>query len=100
MLKVAISNIITNHNFLGAVDVFTSIQKVFQTLNKNMFIIGPVIFVVSILGGALAFSFGRKGAESGKSHIWNVVIGVFIFLAAASVVATLFKMFGATANGI
>lgn len=91
---------IASHSVLGAVDLFKSIQSSGKILSNNLYIIAPIIFLVSLAMGGIAFAFGRKGAENGKSHIWSVLMGVFFFLAAASFVTTMFSMFGSTAQGI
>ncbi|MGK0607116.1 TrbC/VirB2 family protein [Enterococcus gilvus] len=85
---------------LGAIDVFQSIQKAGQSFQSNLQIIAPIIFVCSAGIGALMFVFGRKGAESGKSHIGHIMLGVCFFVAAASLIATLFSIFGSHAQGI
>lgn len=100
MFNAALLRVVTSNTFLGAVDVFAQIQKGGQLLSKNLYIIAPIIFVVSLAGGGIAFSFGRSGAEKGKSHIWNVLFGAFLFLAAASFIVSAFTLFGVRAQGI
>ncbi|WP_314576436.1 TrbC/VirB2 family protein [Enterococcus gilvus] len=93
-------NLLGKAPVLGAVDVFQNIQKAAQSFQSNLQIIAPIIFVCSAGLGALMFVFGRKGAESGKSHIGQIMLGVCIFVAAASLIATLFSIFGSHAQGI
>lgn len=87
-------------NYVVGTDIFKEISDGAKTLNDSLQIIGPILFVVSIAAGALMFIFGRRGAEGGKAHIWNVLMGVILFVAAASLVTTLFSLFGATPEGI
>lgn len=99
-MKELAFNLLTQAQVLGAVDVFQKITEAGKTFQNNLGIIAPIMFVCSAGVGALMFVFGRKGAESGKSHIFNVLGGVCLFVAAASIIATLFSIFGGNAQGI
>jgi len=99
-MKEMVFNILTKPQVVGAVDIFQRITSAGKTFQTNLGIIAPIMFVCSAGIGALMFVFGRKGAESGKSHIFNVLGGVCLFVAAASIIATLFTIFGGNAQGI
>lgn len=99
-MKEMAFNLLTKPQVVGAVDIFQRITSAGKSFQSNMGIIAPILFVCSAGLGALMFVFGRKGAESGKGHIMNVLIGVCLFVAAASLIATLFSIFGGNAQGI
>lgn len=99
-MKEVVFNFLTKAQVVGAVDVFQRISTGAKTFQNNLGIIAPILFVCSAGLGALMFVFGRKGADSGKSHIFNVMTGVCLFVAAASIIATLFSIFGGNAQGI
>lgn len=99
-MKELAFNLLTQAQVIGAVDIWQVISTAGKTFQNNLAIIAPIMFVCSAGVGALMFVFGRKGAESGKSHIFNVLGGVCLFVAAASIIATLFSIFGGNAQGI
>ncbi|MGO3602425.1 MAG: TrbC/VirB2 family protein [Enterococcus malodoratus] len=99
-MKEMVFNLMVKAQVVGAVDIFQRISSAAKTFQNNLGIIAPIMFVCSAGIGALMFVFGRKGAESGKSHIFNVLGGVCLFVAAASIIATLFSIFGGNAQGI
>lgn len=99
-MKELAFNYLLKVQMLGAVDIFQRISSAAKNFQNNLGIIAPILFVCSAGLGALMFVFGRKGADSGKGHIFNVLIGVCLFVAAASIIATLFSIFGGNAQGI
>lgn len=99
-MKELAFNLLRQAQVIGAVDIWQVISTAGKTFQNNLAIIAPIMFVCSAGIGALMFVFGRKGAESGKSHIFNVLGGVCLFVAAASIIATLFSIFGGNAQGI
>ncbi|MBR9930060.1 hypothetical protein KE480_07475 [Enterococcus sp. 079] len=56
--------------------------------------------MASIALGGIFFFFGRRGAENGKTHVGYVLLGVGVILAAASIVVSMFSMFGQTPQGL
>lgn len=100
MFETMMMNLLTQPKIVGAVDIFQSITNAGQTTKNNLMVISAIIAVVSIIVGGLMFAFGRRGAENGKSHIFNVIMGVILIVAAASIVVSLFSMFGQTPQGI
>ena len=100
MIKQVVTNFLLQPKVVAAVDVFSAIQKAGQALDKNLYIIAPVIFLISIAIGGLMFAFGRRGAENGKGHLFNVIQGISLFLAAASFVTSIFTLFGSSPQGI
>lgn len=100
MFETMAMKLLTQPKVVAAVDIFQSISKAGQDTKNNLMVISAIIAVVSIIFGGLMFAFGRRGAENGKSHIFNVVMGVILIVAAASIVVSLFSMFGQTPQGI
>lgn len=100
MLNEVTKQVLFNPKVVAAMDVFNSIQKAGQDVKGKLMIIAAVIAVVSVIVGGLMFFFGRKGADNGKSHIFNVIAGVFIVLAATSLIVSLFGLFGQTPQGL
>ncbi|HFQ3981797.1 TPA: hypothetical protein ACGVCD_002099, partial [Enterococcus faecium] len=70
------------------------------SLKNNLMIFAAVAAVASIVLGGIFFFFGRRGAENGKMHVGYVLMGVGVILAAASIVVSLFGMFGQTPQGL
>lgn len=100
MKNLTLMKMMFNPRFIGAVDFWKSTQKAAQNVQDNLGIIAPMLFVVSLLVGAMMFGFGKRGAESGKSQVWLVMQGVVLFIVAASLITTLFTLFGQTPQGI
>ncbi|EGP5708357.1 TrbC/VirB2 family protein [Enterococcus faecium] len=100
MLNELTKQVLFNPKVVAAVDVFNAIQKAGQDFKGKLMIVAAIIAVVSVIVGGLMFLFGRKGAENGKSHIFNVIVGVIIVLAATSLIASAFGLFGQTPQGI
>ena len=91
---------LTQQNVVAAVDVFRVIQTAATNLKNNLMIIAAVAAVASIIIGGIFFFFGRRGAENGKTHVGYVLLGVGVILAAASIVFSMFSMFGQTPQGL
>lgn len=100
MLNELARQVLFNPKVIAAIDIFNSIKNAGTSLKNNLTIISGIIAVVSIIAGGLMFFFGRRGADNGKSHITNVLMGVFLILGAASLITSLFGIFGQTASGI
>ena len=91
---------VKNMYVAAGIDFFKSVGSAATTVQTSLMTLAPILFVVSIVIGGLMYVFGRRGAQAGKEHVWNVMIGVCTVVAAASVVMTLFAVFGQTATGI
>ncbi|WP_372337885.1 hypothetical protein [Enterococcus faecium] len=85
---------------VAAVDIFRALQGAATSLKNNLMIFAAVAAVASIVLGGIFFFFGRRGAENGKMHVGYVLMGVGVILAAASIVVSLFGMFGQTPQGL
>ncbi|EMF0283098.1 hypothetical protein KGD04_002382 [Enterococcus hirae] len=100
MFESITMNFLTQPKVVAAVDIFRALQTAATSFKNNMMIFAGVAAVASIIIGGLFFLFGRRGAENGKMHVGYVLMGVGIILAAASIVVSLFGMFGQTPQGL
>ena len=100
MFESITMNFLTQPKLVAAVDIFRALQTAATSLKNNLMIFAGVAAVASIVIGGLFFLFGRRGAENGKMHVGYVLMGVGIILAAASIVVSLFGMFGQTPQGL
>ncbi|EGP5212378.1 hypothetical protein [Enterococcus hirae] len=91
---------LTQPKVVAAVDIFRALQGAATSLKNNLMIFAAVAAVASIVLGGIFFFFGRRGAENGKMHVGYVLMGVGVILAAASIVVSLFGMFGQTPQGL
>lgn len=91
---------LTQPKVIAAVDIFRALQGAATSLKNNLMIFAAVAAVASIVLGGIFFFFGRRGAENGKMHVGYVLMGVGVILAAASIVVSLFGMFGQTPQGL
>ena len=96
MFESITMNFLTQPKVVAAVDIFRALQ----TLKNNLMIFAAAAAVASIVIGGLFFLFGRRGAENGKMHVGYVLMGVGVILAAASIVVSLFGLFGQTPQGL
>ena len=95
MFESITMNFLTQPKVVAAVDIFRALQTAATSLKNNL-----MIFAASIVIGGLFFLFGRRGAENGKMHVGYVLMGVGVILAAASIVVSLFGLFGQTPQGL
>ena len=93
-------NILTQPKVVAAFDIITELQTASTSLKKNLMIFAAAAAVASIVIGGLFFLFRRRGAENGKMHVGYVLMGVGVILAAASIVVSLFGLFGQTPQGL
>lgn len=100
MFKTMMTKVFFNQKVVAATDIFNSLQRAAQDTRGKLMLIAAIFAVVSLIIGGLFFLFGRRGAENGKSHIGNVLLGVIIVVAAASIVLSLFTLFGQNPQGI
>lgn len=91
---------LTQPKVVSVVDIFRALQGAATSLKNNLMIFAAVAAVASIVLGGIFFFFGRRGAENGKMHVGYVLMGVGVILAAASIVVSLFGMFGQTPQGL
>ena len=91
---------LTQPKVVAADDIFRALQGAATSLKNNLMIFAAVAAVASIVLGGIFFFFGRRGAENGKMHVGYVLMGVGVILAAASIVVSLFGMFGQTPQGL
>ncbi|MGY5170793.1 TrbC/VirB2 family protein [Enterococcus faecium] len=100
MFESITMNFLTQPKVVAAVDIFRALQGAATSLKNNLMIFAAVAAVASIVIGGIFFFFGRRGAENGKMHVGYVLMGVGVILAAASIVVSLFGMFGQTPQGL
>ena len=100
MFESITMNFLTQPKVVAAVDIFRALQGAATSLKNNLMIFAAVAAVASIVLGGIFFFFGRRGAENGKMHVGYVFMGVGVILAAASIVVSLFGMFGQTPQGL
>lgn len=100
MFETMTMNFLTQPKMVAAVDIFRALQSAATSLKNNLMIFAAVAAVASIVLGGTFFFFGRRGAENGKMHVGYVLMGVGVILAAASIVVSLFAMFGQTPQGL
>ena len=98
MFESITMNFLTQPKVVAAVDIFRALQTAATSLKNNLMIAAAA--VASIVIGGLFFLFGRRGAENGKMHVGYVLMGVGVILAAASIVVSLFGLFGQTPQGL
>ncbi|EMF0536346.1 hypothetical protein BHG15_14685 [Enterococcus hirae] len=91
---------LTQPKVVAAVDIFRAFQGAATSLKNNLMIFAGVAAVASIVLGGIFFFFGRRGAENGKMHVGYVLLGVGVILSAASIIVSLFGMFGQTPQGL
>ncbi|EME8215924.1 hypothetical protein LT323_002153 [Enterococcus faecium] len=99
MFESITMNFFTQPKVVAAVDIFRALQTAATSLKNNLMIFAAAA-VASIVIGGLFFLFGRRGAENGKMHVGYVLMGVGVILAAASIVVSLFGLFGQTPQGL
>ncbi|HFX3760000.1 hypothetical protein [Enterococcus faecium] len=99
MFESITMNFLTQPKVVAAVDIFRALQTAATSLKNNLMIFAAAA-VASIVIGGLFFLFGRRGAENGKMHVGYVLMGVGVILAAASIVVSLFGLFGQTPQGL
>lgn len=97
MFESITMNFLTQPKVVAAVDIFRALQTAATSLKNNLMIFAAA---ASIVIGGLFFLFGRRGAENGKMHVGYVLMGVGVILAAASIVVSLFGLFGQTPQGL
>ena len=100
MFESITMNFLTQPKVVAAVDIFRALQTAATSLKNNLMIFAGVAAVASIVIGGLFFLFGRRGAENGKMHVGYVLMGVGVILAAASIVFSMFSMFGQMPQGL
>ena len=96
MFESITMNFLTQPKVVAAVDIFRALQTAATSLKNNLMIFAAAAAVASIVIGGLFFLFGRRGAENGKMHVGYVGV----ILAAASIVVSLFGLFGQTPQGL
>ena len=100
MFESITMNFLTQPKVVAAVDIFRALQTAATSLKNNLMIFAAAAAVASIVLGGIFFFFGRRGAENGKMHVGYVLMGVGVILAAASIVVSLFGLFGQTPQGL
>ncbi|QIS84803.1 hypothetical protein F6447_12820 (plasmid) [Enterococcus faecium] len=100
MFESITMNFLTQPKVVAAVDIFRALQNAATSFKNKLMIFAAVAAVASIVIGGLFFLFGRRGAENGKTHVGYVLLGVGVILAAASIVVSMFSMFGQTPQGL
>ncbi|MFL0553379.1 hypothetical protein ACH0B4_11600 [Enterococcus hirae] len=100
MFESITMNFLTQPKVVAAVDIFRALQTAATSLKNNLMIFAAVAAVASIVLGGILFFFGQRGAETGKMHVGNVLMGVGVILAAASIIVSLFGMFGQNPQGL
>lgn len=100
MLLAITMYFLTQPKVVAAVDIFRALQGAATSLKNNLMIFAAVAAVASIVLGGIFFFFGRRGAENGKMHVGYVLMGVGVILAAGSIVASAFGLFGQTPQGL
>jgi hypothetical protein len=100
MFESITMNFLTQPKVVAAVDIFRALQTAATSLKNNLMIFAAAAAVAFHCYWGLFFPIWTKRAENGKMHVGYVLMGVGVILAAASIVVSLFGLFGQTPQGL